>query len=48
MFASNDPIKYIPVLVQIMALPCPGDKPLSEPIMISLLDVCMHHTASMS
>ena len=42
MFVSNDPIKYIPVLVQIMAWPCPGHKPLSEPIMISLLmSICI-------
>ena len=31
------PINNIPVLVQIMAWPQPGDKPLSEPMMVSLL-----------
>ena len=31
------PMDHIPALVQIMAWRRPGDKPLSEPIMISLL-----------
>ena len=31
------PINNIPSLVQIMAWPRPGDKPLSEPMMVSLL-----------
>ena len=30
-------IRSIPVLVQIMACRRPGDKPLSEPVMVSLL-----------
>ena len=36
-FVLNGPIKNIPALVQIMAWHRPGDKPLSEPMMISLL-----------
>ena len=34
---SNDPINNIPALVQIMAWRRPGDKPLSEPMMVNLL-----------
>ena len=36
-FVSRCPIHNIPALVQIMALRRPGDKPLSEPMVISLL-----------
>ena len=37
-FQSNfGPNKDIPALVQIMAWPSPGDKPLSEPVMVSIL-----------
>ena len=36
-FVPKDPIKNIPALVQIMAWRRPGDKPLSEPMMVSLL-----------
>ena len=36
-FVPRGPINNIPALVQIMAWPGPGDKPLSEPIMVSLL-----------
>ena len=36
-FVHKGPINNIPALVQIMAWHCPGDKPLSEPIMVSLL-----------
>ena len=36
-FAPNGPINSIPALVQIMAWRRPGDKPLSEPMMFSLL-----------
>ena len=39
--------KKIPALVQIMAWCQPGDKPLSEPMMIRL-PMHMHHSASMS
>ena len=35
-FVPNGPINNIPALVQIMAWRRPGDKPLSEPMMISL------------
>ena len=36
-FGPKDPINNIPALVQIMAWRRPGDKPLSEPIMVRLL-----------
>ena len=36
-FVRKDPITNIPALVQIMAWRRPGDKPLSEPMMVSLL-----------
>ena len=35
-FVPMGPINNIPALVQIMAWRCPGDKPLSEPMMVSL------------
>ena len=35
-FLPKGPIDHIPALVQIMAWRRPGDKPLSEPMMISL------------
>ena len=35
-FVPKDPINNIPALVQIMAWRRPGDKPLSEPRMVSL------------
>ena len=35
-FVPRGPIIYIPALVQIMAWRRPGDKPLSEPMMINL------------
>ena len=37
MFVPKGPINNIPALVQIMAWRHPGDKPLSEPVMVSLL-----------
>ena len=41
-FVPKGPINNIPPLVQIMAWRCPGDKPLSEPMMVSLLThVCV-------
>ena len=41
-FVPNGPINSIPALVQIMAWHRPGDKPLSEPVLISLLThVCV-------
>ena len=36
-FVLKGPISNIPALVQIMAWRWPGDKPLSEPMMVSLL-----------
>ena len=36
-FVPEGPINYIPALVQIMAWRRPGDKPLSEPMLFSLL-----------
>ena len=36
-FVSKGPINYILALVQIMAWRRPGDKPLSEPMMVKLL-----------
>ena len=36
-FAPKGPINNIPALVQIMAWCRPGDKPLSEPVMVNLL-----------
>ena len=36
-FVPNGSINNIPSLVQIMAWRRPGDKPLSEPMMVSLL-----------
>ena len=36
-FARKDPINDIPTLIQIMAWRRPGDKPLSEPMMVNLL-----------
>ena len=35
-FVPKDPINNIPALLQIMAWRRPGDKPLSEPMMVSL------------
>ena len=51
-FVPNDPINNIPSFVQIMALRRPGDKPLSEAMMVNLpTHVCVsrpqwvnHHT----
>ena len=43
-FVPKGPINNIPALVQIMALRRPGDKSLSEPMMVSLL---MHIYASL-
>ena len=37
MFVPKGPINNIPALVQIIAWRRPGDKPLSEPMMVSLL-----------
>ena len=41
-FVPKGPINNIPSLVQIMAWRRPGDKPLSEPMMVSLrTDICV-------
>ena len=47
-FVSKGPINNIPALVQIMAWRRPGDKPLSEQMMVSFTDASMRHPASMS
>ena len=47
-FVPKGPINNIPALVQIMAWRRPGDKPLSEPMIVSLLTHNMPHSASMS
>ena len=46
-FVPKWQINNVPSLVQIMAWRRSGDKPLSEPVMVSL-DACMRHSASMS
>ena len=48
MFVPQVRINNIPALIQIMASRRPGDKPLSEPLMVSLFDAYMRHSASMS
>ena len=47
-FVPKGSINYIPVLVQIMAWRRLGDKPLSEPMMVSFTDAYMRHSASVS
>ena len=47
-FDPRRPINNIPALFQIMAWHQPGDKPLSEPMMVWFTDAYMHHLASMS
>ena len=46
-FIPKGPISYILALLQIMVWRRPGDKPLSEPMIIILL-THMRHSASMS
>ena len=46
-FISNAPINNIQALVQIIAWPRPGGKPLSEPMMASFTDTYMRFLASM-
>ena len=46
-FVPEDPINNTPALAQIMAWCLPGDKPLSEPMLVSLL-THMRHSATMS
>ena len=48
-FVLKFPINNIPALVQIMAWRWPGDKPLSELMMVNLMThICVSHSASMS
>ena len=47
-FVTKSPINNIPELVQIMAWRRPGDKPLSEPMVVCLLTQYVLHSASMS
>ena len=47
-FVSDGPINKIPALFQIMAWRRPGDKPLSEPMMVEFTDAYMRHSVSMS
>ena len=47
-FVPRCPINNIPALVQIMAWRRPGDKPLSEPMVMLSTDAYMRHSASMS
>ena len=41
-------INNIPALVQVMGCRRPGDKPLSEPMMASVSDAYLRHSASIS
>ena len=47
-FVLKGPINNIPALVQIIAWRLPGDKPLSEPMLVWFTDTWMRHSASMS
>ena len=47
-FVPKGPINNIPALVQIMAWPQTGDKPLCEPMMAQFNDAYTCHLASMS
>ena len=47
-YVPKGPINNILALVQIMAWRRPGDKPLPEPMLVSLPDAYMRHSASMS
>ena len=46
-FVPKIQINDIPGLVQIMAWRRPGDKPLSEPMMVKFINAYMRHSASM-
>ena len=46
-FVPKGSINNIPALVQVIAWHRPGDKPLSEPMMFSLLHASMRHLVSM-
>ena len=47
-FVPNGQINNIPALVQIMAWRQPGDKPLSEPMMVSLLSYIIYESLSLN
>ena len=47
-FVPKGAMNNIPALVQVMAWHRPGDKPLSEPMMVKFTDAYMHHSALMS
>ena len=47
-FFLKGPINNIPALVQMMAWRRPGDKPLSEPMLVWFTDSYMRPSASMS
>ena len=47
-FVPEGPINNIPALIQIMAWRRPGDKPLSEQMMVCFIDAYMRHPAWMS
>ena len=46
-FVPQCTVNNIPALVQIMAWRCPGDKPLSEPMMAQYAKAYMRHYTSM-
>ena len=45
---NKGPINNIPAFVQVMAWRRPGDKPLSDPMMVKFTKAYMRHSASMS
>ena len=47
-FVPKGPINNIPALVQVIAWRRPGDKQLSDPMMVKFTDAYMRHPASMS
>ena len=47
-FVSKGSVNNIPALVQIMAWHQPGDKPLSEPMLVCCTDAYMCHLATMT
>ena len=47
-FVPMGPINNIPALVRIMAWHPPGNKSLSEPMVVSLMNIYIRHSASMS
>ena len=47
-YVPTGSINNITALVQIMAWCRPGDKPLSEPMMVKFTEAYMRHSASMS